>query len=117
MKQTRENAATPIDIDVHSVKRLVDSEAEFLLVDCREPPEHEYCRIEGSRLIPMNETPNRLSELEGHRESRIVVYCHHGGRSLHVAQWLRAQGFDLVQNMSGGIDAWSLAIDPTLPRY
>lgn len=107
----------PIEIDVHEVKQLVDSPTEVLLVDCREPSENEYCRIEGSLLIPMNETPNRVNELEPHRENKIVVYCHHGGRSLHVAQWLRIQGFDQVQNMTGGIEAWSQAIDPKIPRY
>jgi rhodanese-related sulfurtransferase len=117
MTQTPENDAIPIEIDVQAVKQLIDSKAEFLLVDCREQSENEYCRIEGSQLIPMNETPKRLSELENHRGKRIVIYCHHGGRSLHVSQWLRAQGFDQVQNMTGGIDVWSQEIDQEVPRY
>lgn len=117
MTQTPENETTPIEIDVHEVKRLMDSDAVVLLVDCREQPENEYCRIEGSQLIPMNETPSRLSELEAHREKRIVIYCHHGTRSLFVAQWLRIQGLNQVQNMTGGIDVWSQVIDPEIPRY
>ena len=115
--QPPENNTIPIEIDVHEVKRLIDSEAELLLVDCREQPENEYCRIEGSFLIPMNETPYRLSELEDHRDKRIIVYCHLGFRSLQVTQWLRTQGFDQVQNMTGGIDVWSEIIDPDIPRY
>ena len=116
MTQSRENNAIPIEIDVHEVKRLFESKAEFLLVAASDR-RTSFCRIEGSQLIPMNETPSQLSELEGHREKRIVVYCHHGGRSLYVTQWLRAQGFDSVQNMTGGIDVWSQIIDPDIPRY
>ena len=96
---------------------MLDSEAQCLLIDCRETSENEFCRIEGSQLIPMNETPDRINEIEPHRESPIIVYCHHGGRSLYVVQWLRSQGFTQAQNMSGGIDVWSQAIDPTIPRY
>ena len=117
MTQTPENDAIPIEIDVDEVKRLMDSEAEMLLVDCREQPENEFCRIEGSQLIPMNQTPGRLNDFEAHREKRIIVYCHLGTRSLFVAQWLRTQGFDQAQNMTGGIDVWSQMIDPAVPRY
>ncbi|HQU46751.1 MAG TPA: rhodanese-like domain-containing protein, partial [Pirellulales bacterium] len=59
----------------------------------------------------------RVSELEPHRGRAIVVHCHHGGRSLRVAQWLRQQGFAAAQSMSGGIDAWAAEIDPDVPRY
>ena len=107
----------PLEIDVHEVQQLMFSEAEFLLVDCREEVENQFCKLKDSLLIPMNETPNRLQELEPHREKRIVVHCHHGGRSMQVVQWLRAQGFKGAQNMAGGIDAWSQAIDPEVPRY
>jgi rhodanese-related sulfurtransferase len=117
MTPTPENETCPIEIDVHEVKQLIDNQAEFLLVDCRESDENKYCQIDGCHLLPMNETPNRLSELEPHRQSQIVVYCHHGGRSFQVVQWLRSQGFSQAQNMSGGIDAWSQAIDPSIPRY
>jgi rhodanese-related sulfurtransferase len=55
--------------------------------------------------------------LEPYRHQRIVVQCHHGGRSLRVTHYLRGQGFDQAQNLSGGIDAWSVAIDPSVPRY
>lgn len=88
-----------------------------LLLDCREPDEHAIARIEGARLIPMREIPERLSELEPWREKPIVVHCHHGVRSLRVVQWLRQQGFAHAQSMRGGIDAWSLEVDPSVPRY
>lgn len=88
-----------------------------LLLDCREPDEHAIARIEGARLIPMREIPERLSELEPWREKPIVVHCHHGVRSLRVVQWLRQQGFEKAQSMRGGIDSWSLEVDPSVPRY
>lgn len=117
MTQTPAHDSIPIDVDVHEVKRLLDSKDDFLLIDCREPSEYEYCRIEGSLLVPMNETPNRMNELEPHRNSRIIVYCHIGGRSLSVVHWLRSQGFKKVQNMAGGIEAWSESIDSAVLRY
>jgi rhodanese-related sulfurtransferase len=110
-------SSTPIEIDVQSVKSLMDSETEFLLLDCREVSEHEHCRIEGSQLIPMNETPDRVAEIEAHSSKPIVVHCHHGGRSMQVVNWLRANGFPQAQNMVGGIEAWSCEVDPSVPRY
>jgi len=107
----------PLEIDVHAVRSLFDAKQEFLLLDCREPSEHELVKIQGATLIPMGEIPQRVDELAGFRDKRIVVHCHHGGRSLMVTQWLRDQGFIQAQNMAGGIDAWSLEIDRSLPRY
>lgn len=110
-------ADLPIDIDVQTVKQLLGQPDSFLLLDCREPAEYETARIEGSQLIPMRDIPQRVKELEPYRQGRIVVHCHHGGRSLRVTNWLRQQGFTNVQNMAGGIDAWSQEIDPAVPRY
>ncbi len=107
----------PLEIDVAAVKQMLDSQEPFLLLDCREPNEHATAKIEGSSLIPMQQIPDRLEELKSHQDSRIVVHCHHGGRSLRVTQWLQSQGFTQVQNMTGGIDAWSQQIDPAVPRY
>jgi rhodanese-related sulfurtransferase len=86
------------------------------LIDCREPWENELVRLEESTLIPMNDTPGRVEELRG-MQGQLVVYCHHGVRSMHVVQWLRAQGLTDVVSLSGGIEAWSLQVDPGLPRY
>ena len=74
------------EIGVQGVESLQESGEEFLLLDCREQNEYDHVRIEGSKLLPMNETPTRLSELEPHREGRIVVHCHQGmSRSPAVA--------------------------------
>jgi rhodanese-related sulfurtransferase len=86
------------------------------LIDCREPWENEHVCLEDSTLIPMNDTPGRIDELRA-MEGQLVVYCHHGVRSLHVVQWLRSQGLAGVLSLAGGIDAWSLEVDPDLPRY
>ena len=106
-----------LEIDVHSVKALLDKDEPFLLVDCREAEEYEFVHLDGATLIPMGQIPARMGELEGHRQGRIIVHCHHGGRSLHVVQWLRGQGFHQAQNMTGGINAWSVEINPNLPQY
>ena len=107
----------PIEVDVHQTRKLMDDSTPLLLLDCRETFEAEICQIDGALLIPMMETPNRLAELEPYRDQLIVVYCHHGMRSLQVAQWLRDQGFGRCQSMSGGIAAWSQLIDPSVPTY
>jgi rhodanese-related sulfurtransferase len=107
----------PIEIDCHSVQAAQASDEEFLLLDCREPDEHAIASIEGSRLLPMSELSARINELSPWRERRIVAFCHHGRRSLRVANWLRAQGFEQSQSMAGGIDYWAAEIDQSLARY
>ena len=85
-------------------------------IDVREPWEFAAAQIAGSVLMPMAEVPARaLQELDP--EERLVIVCHHGQRSLHVAAWLRNQGFDQAQSLRGGIDAWAIEIDPTVSRY
>lgn len=91
---------------------------EALLIDVREPFEHAVARIDGAELIPMNTVPARLQHLEGLAEDRLlVVYCHHGVRSLNVVDWLRRQGVDNCVSMAGGIDLWSAQVDGSVPRY
>jgi rhodanese-related sulfurtransferase len=107
----------PIDIDVHALKQMRDRGDKFTLLDCREPDEVATAQIAGSLHIPMREIPSRLAELESHKDGPLVTHCHHGGRSMRVTQFLRQQGFDQAQNLAGGIDAWSLEIDPSVPRY
>ncbi len=85
------------------------------LVDVRTPLEHRICRLEGSSLVPLQELPRRLDELDPADE--IVVYCHHGNRSARAVEYLRRQGFERARNLAGGIDAWSLSVDPSVPRY
>ncbi|MGE0756033.1 MAG: rhodanese-like domain-containing protein [Pirellulaceae bacterium] len=110
-------AEYPLEIDVQAVRELRNQQESFLFLDCREPDEHAYARISGTVLIPMQQLPGRIQELAPYRDKRIVVHCHHGGRSMRVTQWLREQGFSQAQNLAGGIDAWSQQVDPQVPRY
>ena len=113
-----DNTALPLEIDCRSVQeRLAAQAADFVLLDCRESDEHALVHIEEALLLPMSQMQARVGELGAHRERQIVVHCHHGGRSLKVTHWLRAQGFPRVQSMAGGIDQWALEVDQTLPRY
>jgi adenylyltransferase/sulfurtransferase len=105
------------EIDCRTVHETRNVGGELLLVDCREPDEHAVARIAGALLLPMSQLAGRVDELEAYRDTPIVVHCHHGGRSLRVAAWLRERGFARAQSMAGGIDRWSLEIDPTVPRY
>ena len=87
----------------------------LLVVDVREPHEAEIACIPGARLIPLSELPERLHELDGHAE--LVTHCHHGLRSLKALEILKAAGFSKVRSLKGGIDAWSVSVDPGVPRY
>jgi rhodanese-related sulfurtransferase len=86
------------------------------LLDVREPWEVATAQIEGSITIPMADLPSRVQQ-ELDPDERIVVFCHAGVRSMNVTAWLREQGFEQVQSMRGGIDAWSTDVDPSLKRY
>ncbi len=90
---------------------------ELLLLDVREPDEFERARIEGATLVPLGELQGRLGELEAWRSRPVVVLCHHGARSELGAKTLIDAGFDRVENLDGGIEAWSLTVDPSVPRY
>ena len=87
-----------------------------VLVDVRELWEFNTAHIEGSLLMPMGDVPGRAHQ-ELDPDEPIVVVCHHGARSLNVTMWLRQQGFERAQSLAGGIDGWSRAIDPGVPRY
>lgn len=106
-----------IEIDVHAVQALRSAGEPFLLIDCREPDEHAIANIPGATLIPMQEIPERLTEIEAYRDGRVIVHCHHGGRSMRVTRFLRERGFQTAQSMAGGIEAWALEIDQATPRY
>jgi rhodanese-related sulfurtransferase len=107
----------PFELDCQTVAAKLAAGDALLLLDCREPDEHALACIAGARLLPMSEIASRLDELGPDRDIAIAVHCHHGGRSLKVARWLREQGFTNAQSMAGGIDAWSQTIDPSVPRY
>ena len=106
-----------MEITPSEVKALLDEQADFFLLDCRESEEHARASIAAATLLPMSEIQQRVAELEPQRGRQIVVHCHLGGRSLQVAHWLRDQGFAQARSMAGGIEAWSAQIDPSVPRY
>ena len=104
-----------LEISVAELQEKKKADKPFLLIDVREPWEYETCRIEGAQLIPMRTIPSHLQKLDVDQD--VICYCHHGQRSLDVAAWLRAQGIESAQSLAGGIDRWSMEIDPTVPRY
>ena len=101
-----------------AVKALLDGpeDGRPLLLDVRRPDEIEICVIKGALQIPLAELPDRLEELAEHGQKVIVVYCHHGVRSLSGAALLGANGF-AATSMRGGIEAWSREVDPSVPTY
>jgi rhodanese-related sulfurtransferase len=106
-----------LDVSANELKRMLESGVRMLLLDVRQPEEHAFAHIKGDVLLPLNELPSRTGELAPHAAHPVVIYCHHGIRSLHAAEFLRAKGFADVRNLSGGIDAWSREVDPSVPRY
>lgn len=108
----------PFEISPQEVQSHIDAGEPLVLIDVREPNEFAITRIEGATLIPMRSIPETLQELEAKAdESTLIIFCHHGVRSLNVVNWLRNQGVASCQSMAGGIDAWSAVVDPLVPRY
>ena len=106
----------PLEMSVTEAKQRLDAApAQTVLIDVREPYEWEICHLADAELIPMRQIPGRAGGLP--RDRHLLIYCHSGVRSLRVTEYLRAQGFEAVTNIAGGIDAWAEQIDPTLPRY
>jgi rhodanese-related sulfurtransferase len=103
--------------------RAVDLQAriqdggDLLLLDVRGQDEFDEARIDGSTLIPLPELETRLAELEEWRGRSIVVHCHTGGRSARACELLQRHGFSDVSNLDGGIEAWSVTVDGSVPRY
>jgi rhodanese-related sulfurtransferase len=104
-----------LEITPAELKARLNSGDTLVLVDVREPWEQEICRIEGARLVPLGELAASLYTLPDVDE--VICYCHHGMRSLDAAAWLRFQGFEKAKSLAGGIERWSLEIDPNVPRY
>jgi sulfur-carrier protein adenylyltransferase/sulfurtransferase len=102
-------------ISVHELKRKMEGNGAFTIVDVREEFEYEIARIEDSKLIPLGELPARLDELQ--QDEEIVLLCKTGTRSAHAAELLRAAGFTRAYNLEGGIDAWADKIDPAMQKY
>lgn len=104
-----------IEIAPREVKSMMERGEKFLLVDVREKWEFETSWIDGAVLVPMREIPSNLAKFE--EADNIVLFCHHGIRSLDAAAWLRSQEIPGAKSMTGGIDRWSAEIDPNVPRY
>ncbi len=92
------------------------SAESFYILDVREPWEAALCQLPGAHLIPMGDIPSRAHQ-ELDPDAHIVVYCHHGVRSLNVVFWLREQGFERAQSLAGGIERWAQLADPSMARY
>jgi rhodanese-related sulfurtransferase len=103
------------DISVEQLAQWRASGRSFILLDVREPYEVAASSLPGALHIPMREVPARLSELDP--QADIAVLCHHGGRSEHVARFLHARGFEKARNVEGGIEAYALRVDESIPRY
>jgi adenylyltransferase/sulfurtransferase len=103
------------DTTARQLKAAIDSGKRLVLLDVREPYEYSLCHLESSTLIPVEELPTRLGELN--RDSEIVVYCHVGIRSTGAVRLLKQAGFANVRNLQGGIDEWARQIDNNMPRY
>jgi adenylyltransferase/sulfurtransferase len=109
----------PMDVSPEELHELLQRPGPrpFRLVDVREQDEFDICRLDWAELIPLSaisvEAPRRLID----KDKPVVVYCHHGGRSAHAANWLRSVGYEHVYNLTGGIDAWARRIDPAMARY
>jgi adenylyltransferase/sulfurtransferase len=110
-----EAASSEHDLGPGEVQALLEREKQVVLLDVREPHEHDIVHIEGSTLIPLSELHLRANELD--TADTIVTYCHHGQRSLQAIKTLERFGFKKLKHLRGGIDAWAAEVDPEMPRY
>ena len=106
-----------LEVDVEEAREWLGSGEPPRLIDCREVDEWEICRLENAELLPLSEFAERYRGVLGDMAEPALIYCHHGVRSLHAAQWLAAQGYGGVRSMAGGIDAWARLIEPGMRRY
>ncbi len=102
------------EISAGEAAKLMD-QGDAVLLDVREDEELAICKIEGALHIPMSQIPERADALP--QDKPLIIFCHHGMRSLNVVQYLEARGLDNAINMAGGIHAWSFEIDLEMPRY
>jgi rhodanese-related sulfurtransferase len=105
------------EITPRDLAMQIENGQAVLLLDVRQPAENELAKLPESLLIPLNELQARAGEVPNDPAVMLVVYCHHGVRSLHAASYLDRLGYQNVRSLAGGIDAWSRVVDPTVPRY
>jgi adenylyltransferase/sulfurtransferase len=115
-REESESRVIPQSSAVDVARRREEGEP-LVLLDVREADELEKARVEGTRWIPLGELESRIGELLGEKDAPIVVLCHHGSRSERAARLLLERGFTRAENLDGGIEAWSLTVDPSVPRY
>lgn len=104
------------EITVSQLKDMQEAGKEFLLLDVRETFEYELTNIDG-QLIPLDQLPDRLNEIEAFKEKEVVVMCRSGSRSARACEYLLRSGFTQVKNLKGGINEWAREIDPGMPVY
>lgn len=107
----------PKQIHPKVVAEMLEQNQKVFLLDVREAWEYQFCHLPNATWIPLGELPSRIEEVTPEADATIVVYCHHGIRSLSGAAILEANGFPVAYSMAGGIEAWSRLIDPNVPRY
>ena len=114
---TEDGQQLHLEIDVSEAARLIrdQPDKDVLVLDVREDDERAFCRLPDQLHIPIGQIQARWQELP--RDRHLLVYCHHGMRSLRVAHFLRMMGIPDAQSIRGGIEAWSLEVDPRVPRY
>lgn len=113
------------EISPREVKAMIDRGEPFTLIDCRTPLEYEIVRLPGATLLPIQEAAGQPEEIEALREKQgansgngpVIVYCHHGVRSLQMTMFLRQQGVTGAKSMAGGIDLWAIDVEPGMKRY
>ncbi len=104
------------EITVQELKALMDLGETPFILDVREEQEYAIANLDGT-LIPLGQLPNRIDELNDHKDALIVVHCRSGPRSTQAVQYLHSLGFEQAKNLRGGVLAWSREIDPTMPTY
>ncbi len=105
------------EVTPQQLAQLLASSAEIDLIDCREADEWGFNRIDGAKHWPLSKFPEAGSALIASTDRPMVIYCHHGVRSLHLTRWLRHHRCREVYSMRGGIDRWAKEIDPAVPLY
>jgi len=111
-------SATGLEVTPREARDLMAANpASVLLIDCRTDKERATAAIPGSVHIPMAQIPARLADIESGEHTHVIVHCHHGVRSLQVVGVLRQAGIHHARSMAGGIERWSLEVDPAVPRY
>ncbi|MDJ0625014.1 MAG: rhodanese-like domain-containing protein [Candidatus Caenarcaniphilales bacterium] len=112
-----DNTTEVKNIEPLELKSLIDSNQKFFLVDVREKDEYSFCKINNSILCPLSDFIESIKSAKLDKKSRIILYCHHGKRSLKAANYLIEEGYDDIYNLMGGIDRWSLEVDDSVERY